>query len=74
MTWLYVAMAGAVVVRWGLWHLRGVIERIETPRRDGVSSAMCARLRRRGSHGVYPVDSAPVLHLPGETASGPRGA
>ena len=74
MTWLYVVTAGAVAVRWGLWYLRDVIEWIEAPRRDYAPPSMLARLRLQDNRGACRMDPMPVLHLPGETVSGPRGA
>lgn len=73
MTWLYVAMAGAVVARWGLWYLRDAIEWLETSHREQVSPAMLARLRQQ-ANGSFPVPRLPVPHLSGGTVSGPRGA
>lgn len=74
MAWLYVVIAGAAIVRWGLWYLRDAIEWIETPRRDYVSQAMLVRLRLQGDHGARSTVHIPVLRLSEEAVSGPRGA
>ena len=73
MTWLYVLVAGAAVVRWSLWYLRNVIEWMEAPRRDHVSAAMLVRLRQRDQQ-MRSMSRTPVLDLPGEAVGGSRGA
>lgn len=73
MTWLYVLVAGAAVVRWSLWYLRNVIEWMEAPRRDHVSAAMLVRLRQRDQQ-TRSMSRTPVLHLSGEAVGGSRGA
>ncbi len=73
MTWLYVVVAGAVVVRWGLWYLRDVIEWMDAPRSDYVSSAMLARLRLRREPGRAAA-RIPVLYLSEGVFGGHRGA
>ena len=74
MTWLYVVVAGAAVARWGLWHLRDIVEWFEEPRRDYVPPGMAARLRFHRDRGAHPVSRMPLLTLSGEAAGGPRNA
>ena len=74
MTRLYVVVAGAAVARWGLWHLRTVVEWFEKPRRDCLPPGMTARLRFHRDRGAYPVSRMTLLTLSGEAAGGPRSA
>ena len=74
MTWLYIVVACAAVVRWSLWYLRDVIEWAESPRRDYVSAPMRVRLRLQRDRATRSLARMPVVHLPGEVAGGPRGA
>jgi hypothetical protein len=63
MTWLYAVAAGAVTLRWGLWHLRDIVEWIERPRRDRISPAMLARLRPQGNCVPDFGDPGPIMRL-----------